>query len=139
MGAQAKAVTAVLALLLLGACRDEQAPAPAIRTREDPPGWWRTTCGDVQPLGVIGGHDLVPPRLVKRIEPRWPETRRRGVIIIETVLTDAGDVCAARILRGLDPALDRAALDAVRQWRFTPLLLDRRPRAAFYSLTVAVK
>jgi TonB family protein len=100
--------------------------------------WWRATCGDIQPLGVMAGHDIVPPVLVRRVEPQWPRDRVRGIIIVETVLDDEGRVCAARVLRGMSETMDAAALDAVKQWRFTPVRLNGHPRPAFYNLTVAV-
>ena len=93
--------------------------------------WFIATCGNVQPLGV--GHDVEPPKLIQRVDPHL-ETR--GIVIIQTVLTDKGEVCAAQILRGLDPQSDRAALEAVKQWRFTPAKLNGQPRYAFFALTV---
>ena len=118
--------------LLLTACYVESA-----RPARDYDRWWVATCGDVRPLGV--GHDVTPPILIERVEPQWPRDRQRGIVIITTVLTEEGRVCAARIAKSsMSEAVNAAALDAVKQWRFTPAMLDGRPRAAFFSVTVTV-
>jgi TonB family protein len=117
--------------LALGACRPEYAPAARDR-------WWVETCGDVHPLGVMGGHEVVPPILLERVEPSWPRDRERGVIQIEAVLTGDGRVCAARIRRGFGDDVNHAALEAVKQWRFTPVRLNGQPRPAFFNIAVEV-
>lgn len=130
----------VLALMLvvLAACaRKPPAPPPPDR-------WYVGACGDAPPLGV--GHAVDPPRLLVRVAPVWPDVVRQqnlqGVIIVQTVLTEEGRVCAARVVRSIDsehaPALDEAAIAAVRQWRFTPALLEGKPRKAFYAIAVRV-
>lgn len=88
------------------------------------------------------GHDITPPRLLSRVEPVWPESARhlRGIVIIETVITAEGTVCAARVLRTFEgPEGDKvgeAALAAVRQWRFEPARLRGKPHPVFFSVTV---
>jgi TonB family protein len=123
-----RVAAAFLVVLAIAACRAENAYAPDR--------WWIESCGDLQPLGV--GHDVTPPILIERVEPSWPRQRDRGIVIIETVLTDEGRVCAARVLRGLGEPVDASALDAVRQWRFTPAKLRGQPRTARFTVALAV-
>lgn len=63
------------------------------------------------------------PKLLKRVEPTYPVTALRarveGVVIVEVWVGVDGKVTDAKVLRGI-PLLDRAALDAVRQWEYTP-------------------
>ena len=47
-----------------------------------------------------------------------------------------GRVADAKVLRGVMKALDDAALDAVRQWEFTPTLLNGVPTPVIMSVTV---
>ncbi|HVE71641.1 MAG TPA: energy transducer TonB [Thermoanaerobaculia bacterium] len=123
----------VIVLVSLAGCYVENA-----RPARDYDRWWAATCGDVRPLGV--GHDVTPPILIERVEPRWPRDRERGVIIVETVLTADGRVCAARIAKSaMSEVVSAAALDAVRQWGFTPAKLGGEPRAAFYAVAVEVR
>jgi len=47
------------------------------------------------------------------------------VILALTIGTD-GTVTGARVLRSI-PLLDQAALDAARQWRYEPVVLNGKP------------
>ena len=133
-----------MAALVIGCGTPVERPAaPEAGVSQLPPlpprnRYWVRTCGNVDPLGVMsGGHSIVPPTLLERVEPEWPPDVQ-GIVIVETVLTDRGTVCAARVLRGISPGLDEAALEAVKQWRFTPVILNGQPRHGFFNVTVAV-
>lgn len=80
-----------------------------------------------QPIRV-GGNIRQPEKLVDAA-PVLPEAAAlagiRGVVILELTIGPDGTVRDARVLRSI-PLLDGAALDAVRQWRFTPTLLNGR-------------
>jgi protein TonB len=79
-----------------------------------------------------------PTKLV-HVAPAYPAIARaahvQGVVIIEATLDADGSVAATRVLRSI-PLLDRAAVDAVRQWRFTPTLLNGVPVAIIMTVTV---
>jgi protein TonB len=59
----------------------------------------------------------------------------QGVVILEATIDTAGAVATARVLRSI-PLLDEAALDAVRQWQFTPTLLNGTPVPVIMTVTV---
>ena len=67
------------------------------------------------------------PVKTKHVAPDYPavaqSARVQGVVIIEMIIGGDGKVQDARILRSI-PLLDQAALDAVKQWEFTPTLLN---------------
>jgi protein TonB len=68
-----------------------------------------------------------------------PEARARGaqgVVILEATIGPTGAVTDARVLRGVDPALNAAAVAAVERWEFTPTLIDNMPTAIIMSVTV---
>jgi protein TonB len=46
-----------------------------------------------------------------------------------------GNVASAKVLRSV-PLLDAAAMDAVKQWRFTPTLLNGAPVPVLMTVTV---
>jgi len=50
-------------------------------------------------------------------------TRVQGVVFIETVIGPNGKVSGAKVVRSI-PLLDQAALEAVRQWEFTPTIVN---------------
>ena len=74
----------------------------------------------------VGGN-IKPPVKARDVKPVYPEialnARVQGVVIIEATIDPLGNVAHGRILRG-QPLLDQAALDAVKQWQFTPTLLN---------------
>lgn len=83
---------------------------------------------------------VTPPRAVVNTAPVYPEDARKdrveGVVVVQTVIEKDGSVSRARIVKRLHPSLDQAALDAIRQWRFEPALLDGEPVAVHYNLTI---
>lgn len=83
---------------------------------------------------------VTPPRAVEKAAPTYPEEARKirlqGVVIVQVVIEKDGSVSRTRILKGLHPTLDEAAVEAIRQWRFEPALLDGEPVAVQYHLTI---
>ena len=82
---------------------------------------------------------LRPPTKVVDLKPVYPaiaqSARVQGVVIIEATIGINGMVQEAKILRSI-PLLDSAALDAVRQWRYTPTLLNGVPVAVIITVTL---
>lgn len=73
--------------------------------------------------------DLIPPTLVRRVQPRYDRDRaRRGIqgsVDLQILIDDAGRVTFAQVVNSTgDEELDRLALDAVQQWEFTAAILD---------------
>jgi protein TonB len=79
------------------------------------------------------------PRLVKRIEPAYPEIARlahvQGTVILEATTDSCGRVVGVRVLRSV-PLLDEAAVDAVRQWLYEPMVVNGRPRGVVFTVTL---
>jgi protein TonB len=88
---------------------------------------------------VRAAGEVRPPRLIRRVEPVYPElarqARQQGTVILEATTDIYGRVIAVRVLRSL-PLLDQAAIEAVRQWVYEPLLLNGRPRPVTFTVTV---
>jgi len=88
---------------------------------------------------ILAVGDVKPPRLVRRIEPAYPELARQihleGIVILEATTDIYGRVAAVRVLRSLS-LLDGAAIEAVRQWVYEPLLVNGRPRPVTFTVTV---
>jgi TonB family protein len=97
----------------------------------------------VDPLGGqapvrVGGNIPVPTKIrdVKPVYPPEAEAARvQGVVILEATIGADGGVVDAKVLRSI-PLLDQAAMDAVRQWRFTPTRLNGQPVPVILTLTV---
>jgi protein TonB len=106
--------------------------------------------------GVVGGlPDAAPrlgpvrvggfvrePRKLRHVDPGYPDTARKarvqGIVIIEATIDTRGAVVDAKILRGV-PILDQAALDAVRQWAYTPTLIDGVATPVVMTVTVSFR
>lgn len=86
----------------------------------------------------VGG-EIKPPIKVHHVSPVYPPdaqaARVQGVVILETRIEGDGTVSQVRVLRSV-PMLDESAVEAVRQWRFTPTLLDGRPTPLIMTTTV---
>jgi len=72
------------------------------------------------------GNDVSWPKLVYEKKPSYTADAMRakvqGIVEVEALILPDGTVAEARVTRSLDPTfgLDREALIAVRQWKFTP-------------------
>ena len=86
----------------------------------------------------VGGN-IRSPTKVRDVKPIYPPEAQtagiQGVIILETTVAADGRVSDAKVLRSI-PLLDEAALDAVRQWEFTPTLLNGVPVPVIMTVTV---
>ena len=89
----------------------------------------------------VGGK-IKPPTKIKDVAPVYPAAaktaRVAGVVIIEATIGASGKVIDTKVLRSV-PMLDQAALDAVRQWEFTPTLLNGSPVPVVMTVTVNFK
>lgn len=78
-----------------------------------------------------------------RTEPGYPESYRRlrisGIIILELAISETGTIAHIATLKSLGPALDAAAIAAVRNWKFTPGTRDGQPIPTLFNLTINFK
>ncbi len=69
------------------------------------------------------GDGILPPKKIKDVRPEYPleaqDARVQGIVILEVRIETDGRVSETRVLRSI-PALDQAAIDAVKQWEFEP-------------------
>ena len=79
------------------------------------------------------------PRKIVDVRPGYPEIARaarvEGTVIMEAVLDTNGRVTQLRVLKTV-PMLEHAAVDAVRQWRYTPSLYGGHPVSVLMTITV---
>jgi TonB family protein len=86
----------------------------------------------------VGGN-ILPPTRVVNVAATYPgealSANVQGVVIIEARIATDGSIADARVLRSI-PLLDQAALDAVRQWRYTPTVVAGEPVEVMMTVTV---
>nr|MDP9322238.1 TonB family protein [Acidobacteriota bacterium] len=97
-----------------------------------------------QPQGAkpirVGGNIRVPLKLVD-VRPTYPvsmrEAGREGVVPLEALIGVDGTVTSVRVLSAqVHPDFAIAAVDAVRQWIFTPTLLNGKPVEVVMTVSV---
>ena len=92
------------------------------------------------PAPVRVGAGVRTPTKTRHVDPVYSTialtARVQGIVIIEATIGPEGRIQNARILRSV-PLLDQSALDAVRQWEFTPTLLNGVPVPVIMTVTVS--
>jgi TonB family protein len=90
--------------------------------------------------GGVGGNILQPWKIAD-VKPVYPETlsstRTGGVVAMEALIGVDGTVRDVRVTSSPHPDLDRAATDAVRQWEFTPTILNCTPIEVRMTVTAS--
>jgi periplasmic protein TonB len=86
----------------------------------------------------IGGQ-IKTPALLHRVEPEYPDiaaaARLTGLVILEALVDNTGCVESVKVLRSGHPLLDREAVAALKQWRYTPLVLNGTPTPFVLTVT----
>jgi TonB family protein len=119
----------------------QQAGLPSSEPPVDRPQGNRGGAADISwTQGVIRvGNVLEPPVKTRHVDPAYPadaqNARAQGVVILEVLIGEDGTVADTRVLRSI-PLLDQAAIDAVRQWEFTPTLLNGEPTRVIMTATL---
>lgn len=95
----------------------ENTPAPSPQDAQAPP-------------HIRTGGNVHAAKIIKRIQPVYPplarQTRIQGTVRLHVIIAKDGTIKQLEIMSG-HPLLQQAALDAVRQWRYQPTLLNGDP------------
>ncbi len=90
----------------------------------------------------VGG-TIQAPRKIQDAAAVYPESMRGsgvgGVVILEAIVGPDGSVSSAKVLRAPAPDLGEAAVAAVKQWRYEPVLLNGSPVPVILTVTVDVR
>lgn len=60
----------------------------------------------------------------------------KGTVVVESIIDKEGCIQRLRLCKSVHPALDSAAMEAVRRWVFQPATLKGQPVKVYYTLTV---
>ena len=78
-----------------------------------------------EPIRV--GGNVQQSKLISKVDPVYPEEARNarvsGAVILQATINELGEVVEIQILRG-HPLLDYAAVNAVKEWRYSPTYLN---------------
>src|ERR1039457_2741034 len=85
------------------------------------------------------GDGITPPRIIRQVNPEYSGKRGVGVkgsVSIAMVVNSKGIPENPRIVQGLDPDIDKSAVEAIKQWRFSPAQKDKKPVAVKVTVEV---
>jgi protein TonB len=108
-----------------GVASGDRVPPPPVTARPKDP--------------VRVGDRVQPPTKLLHVDPVYPPVavaaRREGIVILDAVISEDGTVRNVRVLRP-EPLFERAAIDAIEQWRFSPTLLNGETVPVVMTVTV---
>jgi TonB family protein len=85
-------------------------------------------------------NSLEPPKAIRRVLPFYPEELRRagieGAVELQIAIDEDGIVRGAKILKSLHPYLDYTAAQALRQWKYVPVLVNGKPVLVYSTVIV---
>ncbi len=89
-----------------------------------------------EPAAVPALPVIVEASILERVEPVYPPNCEGSAAQAETVevaftITPGGEIVSERIVQSTNPCFDRAALNAIKRWRFRPRTVDGDARPAF--------
>jgi periplasmic protein TonB len=91
----------------------------------------------VAPVRV--GGQIKEPKKLKNVAPVYPpiarQARVQGQVVLECTISPQGRVTNVKVVKGI-PLLDTSAIEAVRQWVYTPTLLNGVPVPVIMTVTV---
>jgi TonB family protein len=112
----------------------------AIRPRRGPAPDAKVRPGDYPPHAVRVSGTMKPPAKVYDVPPLYPPAAKEagieGIVVMETLIDENGAIAEAHVLDGV-PLLDQAALDAVKQWRFQPALMNGARVPVIMTVTIS--
>lgn len=95
------------------------------------------------PRRIRVGGNIQAAHLISQVKPEYPEAlEKRGIegsVILRAVIGTSGQVLSLSPFSDPDPALTKAAMDAVRQWKYTPTLLNGEPVEVVTTITVGFR
>ena len=114
------------------------APGRGVNRLDSPPKRATGATGPENQRLQVGGA-VLPPTKIFDVKPVYPEDAQaagiEGVVILGAVIGQDGSVIETWILRSI-PELDQAAIDAVSQWQFEPVLLNGEPVEVQMTATI---
>ena len=82
------------------------------------------------------------PKLINEIKPVYPEIARQsmvqGTVVIQALIDEEGQVYIEKVIQSV-PMLDQAAIDAVRQWKYSPAKLNGEPVKVHADITITFR
>lgn len=89
---------------------------------------------------VKASKDVKPPRLVKSVNPVYPaeakEKNLEGMVVINARMDTQGNVSDVMVLKSSDEIFNAAAIEAVKGWKYEPMVIDGKPVDAVFTVSI---
>jgi len=86
------------------------------------------------------GNGVTAPKSIYVLNPDYTDKARKkkikGTVILAMIVTAEGTVRDVKVIKSLDPGLDKQSLAAVRTWKFEPATKDGKPVAVHLKTEV---
>jgi protein TonB len=117
--------------LAIGQSQDQSSP---------PPAQGGSTPQSEAPRRVRISQKVSEALITKKVQPEYAQAARekriQGLVILKAEINKEGDVTDLTLLSG-HPLLAPAAIDAVKQWKYKPFLLNGQPIAVETQVSVS--
>lgn len=84
-----------------------------------------------------------PPTPVYHVNPIYPEKCKQemiqGMVTLEVIINEEGRVVKIKVLSSPHPDLSKAAIDAIKQWKYEPVIKDGKPSPTVFPVTINFK
>jgi len=123
----------------------EPAPSPELQAEgaatgtASEPAAKATSPAENIPARILIPADVIAASIITHISPQYPPKARaariHGDVVLHATIDKEGKVSGVQVLSG-DEALADAAVEAVRQWRYKPILTDGEPTEVDTTITI---
>ena len=84
--------------------------------------------------------DVKPPKLIKKVDPIFPEEARKegisGAVLLSVRSDEKGDIVAVKVVKSPHDLLSKASVEAVKQWKYEPMLIKGKPMPIIFTVTM---
>jgi periplasmic protein TonB len=78
--------------------------------------------------------------ITRQVAPRYPVEAKKnhitGPVVLDATVNELGKVTEVKATKSADPLLEAAAIEAVKQWEYTPLKMKGKPISFITSITI---
>lgn len=86
------------------------------------------------------GDGVTAPKLIQQVEPKYTQEARdaeiQGTVRLSAVISKEGVPEDIKVVKGIDPGLDKNAVEALQQWKFEPGTKDGKPVRVIANIEV---
>ena len=98
---------------------------------------------DFEKGAVKAEGDIKPPKLIKEVKPVYPEEARKqgisGVVLLSVRSNEQGNIVGVKIVKSPHELLSKASVEAVKQWKYEPMLIKGKPMPIIFTVTMTFK